>query len=510
MKRVESIHINGIVFSITDDAFSKLNSYLDTLSKKFENEQEGGEIIADIEARISELFSEREGGGSRVVTLEDVVAVIATLGTPEDIADTETDTETETGNASQPQHPSQSEKKSRRIYRDPDQRYLGGVCAGIAVWLGISPLVVRLVFLCLTLLWGASLAVYFILWIIIPQAKTTAQKLEMHGEPVNIRNIEKNIRESFSESSVKQSFHSFLDEAGEVFGKIFSIFGRIIAVFVGLLLCCLGICFAFTVIGLFFMQDIVFYRFVEWDFLSFTEMLRYFISPTSHILLAICAVMIFFLLIFALMFWGVKLITGFKSRSKWLHFSLFLIWLAAIVTGFVICVAETRNYTWQNEQIVETRPIVPTDTLYLSAKSSLLRLSNNPLDIYFDKDNQCFYGKPYLSIYKSEDDQLRLRLSRNSQGESKLAAYRHAEEITYDMEIRDSLLLFDAYFDVKPRNKWKFQTLQMTLYVPVGTVIIVDETITNARFPGNLPHWHQNSHNWMMTENRGLQLCEEL
>ena len=506
MKRVETIHINGIVFSITDDAFRKLNSYLDTLSQKFENEPEGGEIIADIEARIAELFAEREGGGSRVVTLEDVVGVIETLGTPEDIAETEADTET--GNAPPP-CPSKTEKKSRRLYRDPDRRYLGGVCAGIAAWLGISPLVVRLIFVCLTVFWGASVGVYFLLWIIIPQAKTTAQKLEMRGEPVNISNIEKNIRESFSESSVKQSFHSFLDEAGAIFGKVFSVFGRIITVLLGLFLCGFGISCAVTVIGLFFMQDLVFYRFVEWDFLSFTEMLRYFISPTSHIILVVCAVLIFFLLIFGLMFWGVKLITGFKVRSKWLHISLFLLWITAIVTGFVVSLAETRNYAWRNEY-VETVPIASTDTLYLTAKPSSLILSNNPLDIYFDKDNRCFYGKPYLHIYKSQDEQIRLRFSRYSQGASKLDAYRHAEDITYDVEISDSLLIFDEYFSVIPQDKWRFQALGMNLYIPVGTVIIADEIITNNRFPGHRLRWRNNKNlHWVMTENRGLRPIEE-
>ena len=507
MKRVETIHINGVVFSITDDAYSKLSSYIDTLRKKFENEQEGGEIIADIEARISELFTEREGGGRRVVTLEDVVEVITTLGTPEDIADSETDTET--GSTPPPHRPPQTEKKTKRFYRDPDQRYLGGVCAGIAAWFGVGPLIIRLVFICLTIFWGVPLAIYFILWLIIPQAKTTAQKLEMRGEPVNISNIEKNIRESFSDPSIKQSFHNFLDEAGVIFGKLLRILGRIITAWVGLLLCGFGISFATSVIGLFYMQDLVFYNFVEWDFLSFTEMLRYFISPTSYTLLVICVVVILSLLIFASLFWGVKLITGFKVRSRWLHFSLFLLWIAAIVTGIVVSLAETRNYAWQNEQIVETRPIVSTDTLYISAKPSSLRLSNNPLDIYFDKDNQCFYGKPYLRIYKSEDEQVRLRFSRYSQGENKLAAYRYAEEIMYNVGISDSLLIFDSYFNVKPQDKWKFQTLQMTLYVPAGTVIIADETITNTRFPGNLPYWSHNIHNLVMTENNGLQVIEE-
>jgi len=506
MKRVETIHINGIVFSITDDAFIKLNSYLNTLSRKFEKEQEGEEIIADIESRISELFTERDGGGSRVVTLEDVLLVIETLGTPEDIADMEADNTT--GKTSSPR-PSQTDKKSRRLYRDPDRRYLSGVCAGIAAWLGISPLVVRLVFVCLTFIWGISLAVYFILWMIIPQAKTTAQKLEMRGDPVNISNIEKNIRDNFTESSINQSFHNFLDEAGAIFGKTFGVIGRIITVLLGLFLCGFGIFFAVSAIGLIFMQDLFFYNSVEWDFLSFTESLRYLISPTSHALLAICAVIIISLLMLAIIFWGVKLIVGFKVRNKWLHFGMFFLWIAAIVTGFVVSLAETRNYIWQNEQIVDTTPIAATDTLFLSAKSSPLKLSNNPMDIYFDKDSQCFYGKPYLKIQKSQDEQISLRLSRHSQGQSKLDAYKYAEDITYKVDIIDSLLIFDPYFNIMPQNKWKFQTLHVTLFIPVGTVIIIDETISSARFHGKWTHLRSyKNHHWVMTD-KGLQLQSE-
>ena len=498
MKRVETIHINGIVFSISDDAFIKLNSYLNTLSRKFEKEQEREEIITDIEARISELFAERDGGRSRVVTLEDVILVIETLGTPEDIADIEA--------TATPPRSSQTNKKTRRLYRDPDRRLLSGVCAGIAAWLGIKPFVVRLVFVGLTVAWGISLAIYFILWIIIPIAKTTAQKLEMRGEPVNISNIEKNIRENFSESSINQSFHNFLDEAGAILGKTSNVIGRILAILIGLFLCGISISFTILAIGVFFMQDLIFYESIEWDFLSFTESLRYLTSPTSHAILVICAVIIISLLILAFLFWGLRLIVGFKVRNKWLHFGLFFIWTAAIITGFVVSLAESRNYLWQNDQIVETIPIASTRTLFLSANTPLLKLSNNPLDIYFDKDNQQFYGKPYLQIHKSQDEQISLRFSRNSQGKSKLDAYKYAEDIKYNVEIIDSLLVFDLYFKVIPQNKWKFQRLQVTLYVPVGTVIIADRIISNARFHGNWTHLRNFEKNsWIMTENNGLQ-----
>jgi phage shock protein PspC (stress-responsive transcriptional regulator) len=505
MKHVETIQINGIVFSIDDDAFEKLGSYLEKLSNYFKNELGGREIIVDIEARISELFAERDEGVNKVITTEDVVKVIETLGTPEDIAGTDADAERKTT----PPCPSQTVKRSKRLLRDGDRGYAGGVCAGLAAWLGIGALAVRLAFIFLTIAWGASIGVYILLWIIIPKAKTTAQKLEMRGEPVNINNIEKNIRENLSDSTLRQSIQTFIEEAGEIFGKIFRFIGRIIAIVLGFILCCCGICFAILLIGIFFMQDIVFNKFVEWDFLSFTEIVPYFTSPASYTLLIICSILISSLLIFALLFWGVKLIAGFKVKRKLLHVSLFVLWFVAIVTGLVVCLAEARNYTWSSDQIVETRPVIAADTLYLVAKPSPRSISNNPMDIYFDRDNQRFYGKPNLNIRKSDDGQIKLHLNRESQGESKRAAYQYAENITYNVEIVDSLLTFDPYFTVTPPNRYKFQNLGMILYIPEGTVIIADETLCNDRYLGRMFRWrHQDSSKWIMTESKGLQPIE--
>ncbi len=504
MKRVETININGIVFSIDDDAYDKLGSYLDALGKYFESEQGGGEIIADIEARISELFAERDGGITQVVTMEDVTKVIETLGSPEDIAGADTDFET--GNAPPPR-PVQSGKTSKRLYRDPDQRYLGGVCSGIAAWLGINPLAVRLVFLIAVFFYGSSAFVYFLLWIIIPKAKTTAQKLEMRGEPVTISNIEKNIKESFSDPSLKHSFRDFLNEAGEFLGKVFGVIWRIFTILLGLELFLIGICLGICFVSLVLVQDIAFNEWVEWDFLSFNELFQHIISPASYIVLLICALLIVGLLIFAFLFWGIKLITGFKIKHKLLHVALSVVWIAAIVTGIIVGISQARNFAWRNDQIVETRQIKPAGTLHLAVKSSQLYISNNPMDVYFDKDNKCFYGKPDLRIWKSDDGQTKLRFNRESQGESKRAAYQYAENITYNVEIRDSLLTFDPYFMVTPQDKWKFQTLDVVLYIPVGTIIIADDTLCNDRILGRWSRWHffNNNCTWVMTEDNGLQ-----
>ena len=504
MKRVEAININGIVFSIDDNAFDKLGSYLDALGKYFEHEQGGREIIADIEARISELFAEREGGIGQVITLTDVTKVIETLGTPEDIAGADVDMEFET-----PPRQTQAPKPLRRLYRDPDQRYLGGVCSGIAAWLGVSSFSIRLVFIIITLFYGVSVAVYCLLWLIVPKAKTTAQKLEMRGEPVTISNIEKNIRESFADPSVKQSFRDFLNEAGEVFSRIFGVAGRIFAILVGLIMCCWGICFTVVLFGLLFMQDLVFNHLVEWDFLSFTELFRQIISPTSYTILLICSVLAVSLLVSAILFWGIRLIVGFKVRHKLLHVALSVLWMAAIVTGIIVCFSQARNFAWRNEQIVETQKVIPSDTLFLAVAPSNLQISNNPMEIYFDKDNRCFYGKPNLRIQKSDDGQAKLRFSRESQGESKRAAYQYAENIVYSVDMRDSLLTFDPYFTVTPQDKWKFQTLDVALHIPEGTVIVVDDALCHDRILGR---WFRRRANadctWVMTK-EGLQRLDK-
>jgi len=500
MKRVETININGIVFNIDDDAYGKLAAYLDVLGKNFENEQGGRDIIADIEARISELFAERDGGISRVVTTADVMKVIETLGTPEDIVGIE-----EADNAPPPRTSQKATKPLKRLYRDPDRRYIGGVCSGIAAWLDISPLVVRLLFIVFTLLWGVALGVYFLLWIIMPKAKTTAQKLEMRGEAVTISNIEKNIKESFSDPLLKQSVRDFQNEAGEVFTKFFGLFGRIIGILLGLFLLLWGIALVIGATSLITMQDIIFKSKVEWDFLSFTQLLSHIISPTAYAILLICAITAASLFIFAFLFWGAKLITGFKVRHKLLHVALAVVWITAIVTGIIACISQVRNFAWNNEQMVETIHIAPLDTFYIAFARHNLQLSNNPMDIYFDKDNKRFYGKANLNIQKSNDGQSKINIRRESQGESKLAAYRYAEDIEYSVEIRDSLLNFDRFFTVIPQDKWKFQRLNATLFVPEGTVIIFDKSTFQDRIrPGVRRQWNAD-HPWIMTENRGLQ-----
>ena len=204
MKKTLTVNLWGQVFNIDEDAFEKLQKYLSSLENKFSKTPEGKEIIGDVEARIAEIFKERLAISRQVVTLDDVYFAIGIIGLPEDfdIAD---------DGSKEDKDESKKTEKSRRLYRNPDDRILGGVGGGLAAYFGIDPTVVRLL-LVITFFFSGPL-IYIVLWLIVPEAKTTAQKLEMRGEPVNLSNIEKNIKDEFSK--VKDNL-KFVSEQCEI------------------------------------------------------------------------------------------------------------------------------------------------------------------------------------------------------------------------------------------------------------------------------------------------------
>lgn len=196
MKKTLTINLAGMVYHIDEDAFQKLKRYLEALEKKFRQEPDVKELIADIEARIAELLNERMGNRKQVVTLDDVTAIIAILGDPEVISEGE--------NNYNYSESTSTKSTYRRMYRDPDNRIIGGVCTGLAAYWNMDPTILRVVFIVLVIVGGSGLLVYLILWIVMPEAQTTAQKLEMRGEAVTIDNIKDFIRDEFEQ--VKKNF----------------------------------------------------------------------------------------------------------------------------------------------------------------------------------------------------------------------------------------------------------------------------------------------------------------
>ena len=190
MKRAISINLGGIVFNIDDDAYKELQAYLTQIESCFSDREESKEIMNDIEARIAELFNERITDYKKVITSKDVNDIIDVMGGPEQFGETENE-------STHKQRERFGPSGYRRMYRDPDNRILGGVCSGMSAYWQIDPIILRILFVIAFLGFGTGLIIYIILWIVLPEAKTKAQKLEMMGEKVNVSNIGKAFKEEF-------------------------------------------------------------------------------------------------------------------------------------------------------------------------------------------------------------------------------------------------------------------------------------------------------------------------
>lgn len=195
MKTTITINLGGIVFHIDNDAYEMLHAYLLAVEKQFFDENERKEIMTDVETRLSELFKESLADKRDVIMKEDVSKVIEIMGEPEDFVE---ETEQETTNSKANSKRKRTEyKTTRRLYRDPDSRVLGGVCGGLGAYFNTDPILFRIIFILIFFGMGSGLIIYIILWIAIPEASTTAQKLEMRGEAITIENIKKAVREEF-------------------------------------------------------------------------------------------------------------------------------------------------------------------------------------------------------------------------------------------------------------------------------------------------------------------------
>ncbi len=207
MKKTFTINISGSVFHIDEDAYEKLKDYLHMLNQHFGSDADGREILQDIEARIAELFSKKmESEEKDVINESWVDEVMTRMGKPEDFLEAEGE-EPDEEKAEQAGETSKSKVK-RRMYRDPDHRVLAGVCSGMAAYFNIDPVILRIIFFILLFpTSGGWFIVYLVLWIAVPKAKTTAQRLEMRGQEATVSNIEKSIKEEVKE--LKESYNRF-------------------------------------------------------------------------------------------------------------------------------------------------------------------------------------------------------------------------------------------------------------------------------------------------------------
>ena len=194
MKKVLQINLGGIAFTIDDDAYRRLDGYMLDLGRYFSRSGYQDDIMTDIEARIAELFSELLKSRG-IVEITDVEAAIKIMGTPADFGDPGS-------TAGSSDAGPWDIKTGKKLFRNPDDKVISGVCSGLAAYFGIQEVLwVRLAFVVIFLTMGFGIVVYLVLWALVPEAKTAADRLAMMGEPANAQNIARMVERGIEDLS---------------------------------------------------------------------------------------------------------------------------------------------------------------------------------------------------------------------------------------------------------------------------------------------------------------------
>jgi phage shock protein PspC (stress-responsive transcriptional regulator) len=538
MKKNISINISGIIFHIEENGYEKLNAYLESINSYFSNFDDSGEIVADIESRIAEIFLSKLNEGKQVITADDVESLISTMGSIADFQAIEDDEvvleepvsaedkgDKKTTEESKKLYRDSKRKllggvaagmanyftidplwirllfillatdiffshslgfiiiityivlwvilpvsdevdedaKIKKMYRNPDDRVLGGVASGVAAYFGTDPTLIRVLFVLSIFLGGSGLIVYLILWIILPEATSITDKVQMQGEPVTLENIETNIKKSINvkedeeESGiVKVLLFPFRLIAmifrgiGKVLGPLLLFVVEAFRILFGLVLVLMGISGVFTMLvllgvflGLFAAGE------GTWGWIDYPIGMISEAFPAWGVVMAFVAMVV---PAFAVTFIGLSVIAKTKVINATVGWTMFGLWMLSLI-GLSFLIPKIA-YEFKSEADYE-------ETQELSVAASVIHLDINEVGM----DD---FDLAELALRGYDGDEIKLTKEFRSFGNSRKNAIENAKAIQYHVGIEDSTIYFDSNITYEEDAKFRFQELDMTLYIPYG------------------------------------------
>lgn len=483
MNKTVNINLGGIFFHIDEDAYQKLTRYFDAIKRSLSNSSGQDEIIKDIEMRVSELFTERQKSEKHVVGLKDVDEVIAIMGQPEDYKIDDEDTETASTNYNSSQ--------SRKLYRDTDNGMIGGVLAGLGHYFGVDKVWFRIIMLVFLFVFGTGALAYFILWIVMPEAKTTAEKLEMTGEPVTISNIEKKVREEFEAVSEKfknadydkfgNKVKSGAEKVGSTFGNLVILVLKAFSKFLGILLIMSGLTILiFLLVGIFTLGTSVF---IDFPWQSVVESGNFTDYPIwSFGLLMFFAVGIPF---FFLTLLGFKLLSpNMKSIGNIAKYTLLAIWLISVSLAIAIGIKQSSAFAYDGRVVQkESINLNPTDTLFIKFEHNDFFAKNveERTDFKITQDSTktdiIYSNNVSFKIEKTDANLPYIQVEKEAKGKTISEAKARAEQIKYSYKIIGNHLIMDNYLLSDLKEKFRDQEIEITLFIPKNTLFKVDSSV---------------------------------
>lgn len=528
MNKTFTMNLSGLIFHIDEDAFGRLQDYIQKLKQHFANQAGSEEIIADIESRMAELLQERLGDHKQVVGMADVDHIITQLGQP---------FEMETDETGEPKQQATYSYGRKRLFRDPDNRKIAGVSAGIAAYLSIDAIWIRLLFILSLLASGAGLLIYIVLWIVLPEANTTAEKLEMKGEAVNISNMEKAMRKEVNEMADKfntyakgahESFKKKVPETRNFFDRMITALGYVLRAIFKVAGVFIGFVLLFTGLGLitgFFagfvgLEGLGFLW--ESEGFQFSPLLMgdlFFQSKAFSSLAILSFSLIVILPVVLLIYGGLRLLSAGRFRIRHLTLVSVVVWFASwvVLLGIGIGTAFDFGHTGQYESHLKTIEPATEKPFVIGLKSevaSINQFESMMIDysrlMFFDLYENKIFQFPQLRVIPSDDALIHLRLVEESCGRSLSKAEIRAQNIDYAVSISDSSLHLPLLFSYPASDLIRGQEAKLYIEIPVGKKVYFEESVYSNNLPNEVNYRFLRRYagkNYVMTKG-GLVIIE--
>ena len=505
MDKTHNISLGGFAFAIDDAAYNILKRYLSDIRHSLHNTEGVDEIIADVEFRMAELLRQRMSS-REVVNRDDVDHLISVMGKPEDFYTEEFLEEEERGEEAGARagqtYSARYEKTGKKLFRDPDNKMLGGVCSGLAHYFGIDATWMRLIVLVLPFLDMVFLGIstsfvvvtYFVLWLVVPEAKTTSDKLQMRGEPVNFDSI----KDFFGNSpeTVRNNLKDFGSDArrvannsGSVIGNllraIIKVIGFIFIAFLLIIAISLLIAFTAAIIGLggaFFGVGIAGFALGDYFPYLFEGDWEQWVAYISLALVMVLPAVALILLV-------LRLISSRYRVPRAVAFSLPLLWFLGLIGLAVVGVSTAAHFRSNAKEVKTVNLPTTAQTLVMQMQDDERDwdsddiLSVRPGYLALEKDNE-------IKVKKSETGNAYLELKYYAKGKTGADAAQNLKNIDYKYEVQDSLVKFDEHVFVKEGTKWRNQEVEITLYLPESKRVKFNNLDVESYQNGDNDGWH--------------------
>lgn len=489
MNKILNINLGGYALTIDDDAYQYLDGYLDSIRRRFRESEGRDEIIEDIETRLGELISESMGSRT-IVMLPDVEEAVAVMGKPEDFGG-----EDVAGSPGSSGGAKRSGKAAistaKRLFRDEEDAVVAGVCSGLSAYFGIQdPVWMRLIFVFLAFAsFGFWMPAYVLMWILLPPAKSAADRLAMRGEAVNMDNIAREVEHGFERLSKKvnelgadaakkgsSGASNAVSTGVTAVGQAFGLLIRFVAKFAVLIFILVGLAL-FLSVGAAWIGSIM-TLFVGAPYVQF-------FSPLSTGWTWFAVINLLFLLgipVIALLLFFSRLL--FKTRTpSWVNGTLTGLFILSVIAAFSVLPFAAKEYsrTGSVSKNIDLSNLY-SDTMFVTTMPSSLAgdrfhegFSFDEEDLQLNEDGLEMKCPLEIRVIPSRDRQFHVTQIIKAQGSSTLKAQENADQISYQALVSGNTLHIPTTYNIGQGKKWRVQRIRVNIEVPEGKSISFDE-----------------------------------